>query len=79
MRKIFESPITYILLIVVLFSVVSIHVGNVITTLLGLLIMIVFFGMGNMGKDKREELAKSIGGGGIKRPKDPDKDPNVTP
>tara|TARA_R110000796_G_scaffold127184_1_gene242336 strand:- start:2006 stop:2239 length:234 start_codon:yes stop_codon:yes gene_type:complete len=74
MKKIINNPRTYIFLLYVLFAVLSFFVkGNAMNTILLTIVAIVFFCVGNIGKENRDFLAKSIGGGGYKRPPSDDK------
>tara|TARA_R110000772_G_scaffold156700_1_gene267882 strand:+ start:2277 stop:2516 length:240 start_codon:yes stop_codon:yes gene_type:complete len=72
MKKIINNPRTYIFLLYVLFATLSFFVkGNALNTILMTIVAIVFYCVGNIGKENREFLAKSIGGGGIPRPTKP--------
>jgi hypothetical protein len=66
MKKLINNPRTYILLLYILFVVVGFYIkGNVAQPAL---VAIVFYFIGNVGKQGRENLLKSIPGGGIVRP-----------
>ena len=69
MKKILSFPVTYIAIIFALFSVVTFSLTNSYVAIAVIaLLAIVFYYLGDMGAEKRESIAKSIGGGGIKRP-----------
>jgi integral membrane sensor domain MASE1 len=72
MKKLINNARTYIFLLYVLFASLSFFIkGNVMNTILLTIVVIVFFCVGNIGKENRDLLAKSIGGGGIPRPTKP--------
>ena len=69
MKKVLLSPITYIILVFVLVTFVAISLPNIYALVaFSALRAAIFFYLGDMGKERRENIAKSIGGGGIKRP-----------
>ena len=72
MKKIINNPRTYVFLLYVLFAVLALFIkGNEMNIILLTIVAIVFFCVGNIGKENRDFLAKSIGGGGIPRPTKP--------
>tara|TARA_R110000851_G_scaffold117621_1_gene244421 strand:+ start:86 stop:322 length:237 start_codon:yes stop_codon:yes gene_type:complete len=77
MKKLINNPRTYIFLLYVLFATLALFIkGNEMNIILLTIVAIVFFCVGNIGKENRDFLAKSIGGGGYKRP--PSDDDNVS-